>query len=499
MTEQEFLEHHKLTRNPFADEDAQTDTVFKEHCIEATFHPAWSKVYGDPLNPATAIVIGPKGSGKTAMRLQITKHLNEHNKANPDKRVFVVQYDDFNSYLGPLQQSLPKRVQTNPDKVLQSVRIWDHIDGILCQSVTSLVDRILNVEAPSDNQTYSIDAGKIDKLDRSQKRDLLLLAACYDQSRMGTFDTRFASVRKKLRYSNWSAWQWWAVGLFGSLLTLLLGYGLVTSSTISKKSGLIMVVLLLLASWAPYLYRTVRLLILARQLRKNIRVGRRETVTLAHVLGQIPSNEIAAQPLPTSARSDDRYAMLEKFQMLLRSIGFDGIIVLIDRVDEPDIVNGRAERIKSLVWPLLDNKLLKHTGLGIKLLLPSDLQYFLDRETREFNERARLDKQNLINNFDWTGESLYDVLGARMKACATTGATTSPKDLFDENISEQRLVLAMLQLRTPRSLFRFMYKLVAEHCKRHRSSDPQYKISGETFESTLAVYQTELAQQSRTP
>ncbi len=69
MTEQEFLEHHQLTRNPFADEDAQTDAVFKEHCIETTFHPAWSKALGDPSEPATAIILGPKGSGKNGYAL----------------------------------------------------------------------------------------------------------------------------------------------------------------------------------------------------------------------------------------------------------------------------------------------------------------------------------------------------------------------------------------------------------------------------------------------
>ncbi|MFM2219863.1 MAG: hypothetical protein RL240_4181, partial [Planctomycetota bacterium] len=30
MTEQEFLQHHDLVRNPFVDEDAQTDTVFRD-------------------------------------------------------------------------------------------------------------------------------------------------------------------------------------------------------------------------------------------------------------------------------------------------------------------------------------------------------------------------------------------------------------------------------------------------------------------------------------
>ena len=53
MKIQQFLEHHGLVSNPFADEDAQTDLVFKGACIRSVFHPAWDKIYGDPTEPAT--------------------------------------------------------------------------------------------------------------------------------------------------------------------------------------------------------------------------------------------------------------------------------------------------------------------------------------------------------------------------------------------------------------------------------------------------------------
>ena len=80
MKVQDFLEHHGISRNPFAEEDAQTDPVFKEHCIDSTYHPTWDKVYGDPAEPASAIVFGEKGSGKTAMRLQLARHLEQYNR-----------------------------------------------------------------------------------------------------------------------------------------------------------------------------------------------------------------------------------------------------------------------------------------------------------------------------------------------------------------------------------------------------------------------------------
>jgi hypothetical protein len=79
----QFLEKYGIRSNPFAVEDAQTDSVFKTGCIDTTYHPVWQKVYGDPAEPSTSIVFGEKGAGKTAMRLQIVEHLARHNQDPP--------------------------------------------------------------------------------------------------------------------------------------------------------------------------------------------------------------------------------------------------------------------------------------------------------------------------------------------------------------------------------------------------------------------------------
>ena len=90
MKIQQFLEHHGVASNPFADEDAQTDLVFKGACIRTVFHPTWDKIYGDPTEPATSVVFGEKGSGKTALGLQIVRCLADYNADHPDRQVFVV-------------------------------------------------------------------------------------------------------------------------------------------------------------------------------------------------------------------------------------------------------------------------------------------------------------------------------------------------------------------------------------------------------------------------
>ena len=65
-------------------------------------------------------------------------------------------------------------------------------------------------------------------------------------------------------------------------------------------------------------------------------------------------------------------------------MGFEGIVVVVDRVDEPYLINGSTSLMQALVWPLLDNKFLKHNGLGVKLLLPIELEHVLDRQEPRF-------------------------------------------------------------------------------------------------------------------
>ena len=111
----------------------------------------------------------------------------------------------------------------------------------------------------------------------------------------------------------------------------------------------------------------------------------------------------------------------------------------MDRVDEPYLINGSTELMQALVWPMLDNKFLKHPGMGVKLLLPIELERGLDRQDQDFHQRARLDKQNLIRSLEWTGQSLYDLANARLKACAADGRSPAMAELFEPIVDERRL------------------------------------------------------------
>lgn len=482
MKTQQFLEHHGIASNPFAEEDAQTDPVFKDHCIDSTYHPTWDKIYGDPADPATSIVFGEKGAGKTAMRLQIARHLRQHNESHPEGRVFVIEYDDVNPFLDRFHAAVGGR---RLDRVLAEWKLWDHMDAILSLGVTSLVDRILGARgAPAGDAAIDIH-----RLDRHQARDLLLLAACYDQSTAATTEGRWKQLRRKLRFRTWRTRWRLALGLVATIAVPLLFLYLQKNDYL-KTDWLARPWpwLLVVAAWLPWLARCWKRVWQARGVARNVRVGRREVWPLRKVLMHFSAADLSGQPLPNKSRTDDRYELLTKLQGILATLGYRGIVVLVDRVDEPHLINGSVEQMRALLWPMLDNKFLKHQGIGFKLLLPIELSQYIDREDRDFYQRARLDKQNMIPSLEWTGEALYDVANDRLRACALPGKHPSLRELFEDSITDRRLTDAFRGLRVPRHLFKFLYRVFVAHCNAYTDDAPVWQVSSERFESVLALY-----------
>jgi hypothetical protein len=484
MKIERFLEKHGIAHNPFADEDAQSDRVFKEHCIDQAYHPSWAKIYGDPSEPAAAIVFGEKGAGKTALRLQIARALKEHNRKHPDQRLYKIEYDDFNPFLDRFRERLSGR-KRRPDRVLGEWRLWDHMDAILSLGVTQLIDRVLEERSTQSSNPLTGADVDLTRLDHLQRRDLLLLATCYDRSQAEPLKIRWSRLRRKLRFHTWRTYRDVAIGV---VVTLVVA-GLIIWQRDASWLKTYWPYLAVLAGWTPWLCRVARWTWRGWKIKRNVRVLDHNVNHLRHVLMSFPVSDISGQPLPTKDRTDDRYELLVKLQGVLTTLGFSGLFVLVDRVDEPHLINGATDQMRALLWPMLDNKFLKHPGVGLKLLLPIELDYYIEREDRDFYQRARLDKQNMIPSLEWTGEALFDVANARLRACAIEGRTPNLRELFDDSITDQRLVDALKTLRVPRNLFKFMYRLLMAHSAAHTDENPLWQIPGPLFESTLAVYQ----------
>ena len=516
MKLQDFLSHNGIQHNPFAEEDAQTDPIFKGHCIDNTYHPAWDKIYGSPTDPSTSIVFGEKGSGKTALRLQVDRHLNEYNTGHPERRCFVIHYDDFNPFLDEFCARIGRKGR-KPAKALLDFQLWDHMDAILSLAVTQIVDMALDSRK---KQTAVPEEARIQpklfrKLDRHQRRDLMLLVSCYDNSPSEPFWDRWKKLRRRLRFYSFRSPIPLALGMLFTFLAIFgVAYFLFNLGALSwlppfgdvdgespigwdaqrvPRIGWWLAGSVFALGWTPYVIRKGQRLILARATVNKMRVLPTRTSKLAKALMRFTNAQLSGQPLPTRDRTDDRYSLFRKLQAILETLGFCGTVVLVDRVDEPNIINGSATLMKALIWPMLDNKFLRQTGIGIKFMLPSELNEFLDREDREFYQRARLDKQNLVPSLDWTGEALYDVANARLAACALPGKEPRLRDLLDESITDQRVFDVLRNLRVPRHMFRFFHRLFVAHCNKHAEDQPVWKIGSETFEAELALYDRSLA------
>jgi len=479
MKTEQFLRHHGIAGNPFSEEDAQTDTVFKRRCLTTIHHPAWDKFFGSPADPSTALVFGEKGSGKTALRLQATSELETYNQNHPTERVFVITYDDFNPYLDHF------RAATRAKDTVQALSRWrlqDHMDAILAQGVTQLVD--------------SLTAERIDLsvLSLDQRRDLLLLAALYDQSTGEPIERRWSRLRRRSGFRPLWARRDLQVGFGTTLIVAALLFLIPSLQNLRLLPWLLLPIVL---AWVYWGWRLARAEWYARDIRKGVRVLSRDPAALRWELLWFKPSELGGQPVPkASGGGEERYELLRKFQGVLQPLGYAGIVVLVDRVDEPQQIEGDPRKMRALVWPLLDHKFLRHAGIGLKLLLPIELAYYLEKEDKEFYDRARPDKLNLIKPLRWTGPSLYDLAGDRLRACAlepsSNGEGPRLRQIVDDSITDDSLKDALGNLRTPRQLFKFLHRLVEEHCHRHTEDSPRWSIDADTFRTTYSAHIREL-------
>lgn len=481
MTLTEFLNHHGLAENPFRAEEARSDAVFARMTAATpgaapapapgqelgAYHSDFEKFLGDIAKPATAILFGEKGSGKTAIKMQIASRVSAHNLAHPGGKVLLIAYDDLNAFLGRLHE---KAGGKTPLESFQTLRLVDHIDAVLLTLVPRLVDSLL--ETPQDDGVIELGADPrraARRLDPASKRDLLLLQAVYDRPEHA--DLRTPQLRARL-----GIWMPWSRFLINALLWLgpiaLLALGawgrwyspesIRTDASGAAFAGLCTIYLIALGKFVGW--DTFQRLRLGRRLKKQIRVSGRSHTSYARSLAKL---DLAAQglgELPTTDSDEPRYAMLARTRRVLANFGYSGLLIAVDRVDEPTLVSGDPDRMRAIVWPLLNNKFLQQEGIGVKLLLPVELRHLLFKESSAFFQDARLDKQSLVERLTWTGPMLYDLCDARLRACRPAGAPPIQLlDLFAEDVTRQDMVDALDQMHQPRDAFKFLYRCMTEH------------------------------------
>ncbi len=483
MNVRTFLDHWQLNENPFRAEEARHDPVFARLEAGDTDHPDFEKILGDLDRPSTAIVFGEKGSGKTAIRLQLEKRIRVHNQHSADRRILLIAHDDLNPMLDRIAQRLGVDAASDEKEVLRAlkkIRIVDHMDGILHLATARVVAAVTG-----ESQEPLMPQGEATKALRTAplgvRRDLMLLQALYGSEEGATHRTR--QLRRRLRargnrarllhkalvFLGWSpavAFLVWAAFSLADSPTELPNWAIYVTGTLLT---------LWIVVFGAWLVMQGRLRMLARRLAKRLRAVGRTPESIGASLAVLPVSDRPSDMLPVDSGDGHRYEMFDRLRRVLRELGYLGIIVVIDRVDEPTLVNGDAGRMRSIIWPLLNNKLLQQDGIGFKLLLPLELRHELFRETSDFFQEARLDKQNLVERLTWSGAMLYDLCATRLRACRSDGEVALT-EIFGEDVSRQDLVDALDQMQQPRDAFKLLYQCIQEHCSNVTEEQEQWRI-----------------------
>lgn len=483
MNIQLFLEHWGLTDNPFRAEEAKDDPIFQKLIHTGIPHPDFEKIYGDPRRPSPAVVFGEKGSGKTSMRLQIMDRLTRFNAANPKEKIWVISYDELNPTLDHFTHKIT--ALGRKEGHLGEIRLEDHMDAIMSLGVTALVDIVLDKQGDE-----AMSGGKfrrrLKRMPPQKRLDLAELTLLYDQPIADSPIRRWTKIRQFLGYG---AVRWLNVSLaIGTVLTVfalifaagIFLFGLVSVQTyvglgITGVGG----VFLLLECFN----RRIKAQKLAKKIFREVRMVARPMRLLRDMIGNLPGRGIQEQPLPIEGYHDSRYQLLQRFMSILKELDYAGAMVLFDRIDEPAVIKGDAGRMRSLVWPMLDNKFLQIPNIGVKMLLPLELRHLLRREDASFFQRARLDKQQMIDQLRWSGATLYDLCNQRIVACKgeNTG-DVSLRTLFDDEVSTQDLIEALDQMHQPRDAFKFLYQVMQEHCMHNSDQVNAWNIPKMTLE-----------------
>jgi hypothetical protein len=490
MNADTFFQHHGIDANPFAAEEARLDPIFDRLPGGATDHPDFAKIMGRIDQPATAVVFGEKGSGKTAIRLMLGKKINEHNAKPDNQPVLVVAYDDLN----PVLDKLLSAKRQKADAMLKDFRLEDHQDAILARAMTKLVSAALgeNDHTPEPSPKVDMSRKAIKALPKQTRVDLAMLAALYDEPASGSALPRFEKLKKKLRIG-WHLPQWWvltkAIVYTAGAGALYVMRWIMDDDPAWLMPALVVAAVAALGLWGYYFFKLIKLWSLSRRATREMPAVNRSSDELRKMFEQFRSSQLAGQPIPTPPRGgtelgDTRYQLTRRFVTALSEMGFAGMVVFIDRLDEPTLVHGDAEKMKAIAWPMFDNKFLKQERVGMKLLLPLELRYELGRESATFFQEARLDKQNLIDELSWSGATLYDLCNKRLAACHTgNGDAPTLRSIFAEDVTREMLIDGLDQMHQPRDAFKFLYAALQEHCRLVADDEKNYKIARLTLET----------------
>ncbi|HOL95919.1 MAG TPA: hypothetical protein PLH79_16340 [bacterium] len=484
MFTQKWREHWGLMDDPFNSEDADKDSILSA-LDSSVVHWSFDRMYGNPRMAAPAIVFGEKGSGKSGLRLMIRRRLLDWNEKHPDEKVFLIEYIDFNPYLARFRRVIGARADDRQaaQDVVKRWKISDHLDSILSLGVTKFIDGILASGTPPQSLT------------RKQKMYLLLLTTLYYNSDRKSTGEALHSLNRLIRYRSFLPTLRWGVTIGMTLLSfLLLLFPYLSSMAIGPNQlWFTLGGLGLLGTWGWWLYHYFSIHTQSSWAARSVKILARNPANLALLLSKVSAKERKEYILPRGSEEATRYHLLDRFMDLLETAGYQGVYVLMDRVDEPSLLSVSEDLMRQFVERLLDIKLLQYPRLGLKLFLPIEMDIIHRNAAPEQLKHMRLDKSNLIEQLKWSGQELYEIASQRLRVCQSPEAPPIQlSDLFEDGFDFACLRDTLTTLGTPRYAFGFLSTLITDYVKELPNdlpdSDPRWKITRSQFEVARALW-----------
>ena len=269
------------------------------------------------------------------------------------------------------------RVVADPKKELapfKAFRLVDHMDAVLALSVERVVSALCK-EGPDRPVADLGDepVKSVRKLPVSLRQDLMTLGALYDRADVD--GTRASRLRRVLKLAPprgsllWQALEWG-----GWLPAALVGFGASASPGETVQQVLMLLAAVLLVAYLGVLVKRLlvdRLLMrsLAGKVRDSMSALPRTRESIAASLRWLDPGQRRGPMVPWHEVSDEAlYASLDALRRVLARFGYTGVLVLIDRVDEPALVNGDPDKMRELMWPLFNSKFLQQDRFGVLAL-----------------------------------------------------------------------------------------------------------------------------------
>lgn len=495
MFAQTWRQHWGMTGEPFMCEDADKDVILQA-MDKSAVHSGFDRVYGNPNEPAPGIIFGEKGSGKSALRLMMRRNIEEFNAQNPEKKIFLIEYTDFNQFIGNYRNTLPYRSDEAAEakEVISRWKLADHMDCILSLGFTKLVYEVLSSGKSSK------------KLQHKHAVDLLIGTSLYYHSESNTTIDAIKRLSRFYGFGSFRPLLKMAIALLLSFVSIFVFWFLfilifLTSvfdlpieadswnmylMTLSPSKYFFTGVGIFLATWIWYFFSRSSAFTSAKRAARGIKSIPKDAKITAKILLKLPPRERKDFILPSGNDEASRYDWLQRFITIINQFGYHGVYVVVDRLDEPSILSGRDDLMRQFIEKMLDIKLLQYPHMGIKLFLPIELDSIHRNASPEQLKRMRLDKSNLIPEFKWSGQELYEIANQRMQACIEGESNVSLADLFGGDLDFQYVKETLNLLGTPRYAFGFLSSLITDYVKDLPNdlpdNDPRWQINRNQFD-----------------